>query len=36
MNEFTLMCDEGEGKVIGLLKNSGGFVDSLIQQFPES
>lgn len=30
MNEFTLMCDEGEGKVIGLLKNSGGFVDSLI------
>lgn len=30
MNEFTLMCDEGEGKVIGLLKGSGGFVDSKI------
>lgn len=30
MNEFTLMCDEGEGKVIGLLEGSGGFVDSMI------
>lgn len=30
VNEFTLMCDEGEGKVIGLLAGSGGFVDSMI------
>lgn len=30
MNEFTLMCDEGRGKVIGLLAGSGGFVDSKI------
>lgn len=30
LNEFTLMYDEGESKVIGLLKGSGGFVDNLI------
>ncbi|MFH1281806.1 MAG: hypothetical protein ABIH91_03725 [Candidatus Omnitrophota bacterium] len=30
MNEFTLMYDEGEGKIIGLLEGSGGFVDSMI------
>ena len=30
MNEFTLMCDEGDGKVIGLLAGSGGFVDECI------
>jgi uncharacterized protein (TIGR00725 family) len=30
MNEFTLMCDEGDGKVIGLLAGSGGFVDGQI------
>jgi len=30
VNEFTLMVDEGEGKVIGLLSGSGGFVDSMI------
>lgn len=30
LNEFTLMCDEGDGKVIGLLEGSGGFVDSKI------
>ena len=28
MIEFSLMCDEGKGKVIGLLGGSGGFVDS--------
>lgn len=30
MNEFTFMVDEGEGKVIGLLAESGGFVDGSI------
>ncbi|MEA1963144.1 MAG: hypothetical protein U9M94_02790 [Patescibacteria group bacterium] len=30
MNEFTLMCDEGDDKVIGLLAGSGGFVDGKI------
>ncbi len=30
LNEFTFMCDEGEGKVIGLLSGSGGFVDKWI------
>ncbi|XLQ19989.1 MAG: hypothetical protein ACKUBY_05415 [Candidatus Moraniibacteriota bacterium] len=30
MNEFTLMVDEGEGKVIGLLYHSGGFVNDVI------
>jgi predicted Rossmann-fold nucleotide-binding protein len=30
LNEFTLMVDEEERKVIGLLKNSGGFVDDSI------
>jgi uncharacterized protein (TIGR00725 family) len=30
LNEFTLVYDEGEGKVIGLLEGSGGFVDSVI------
>ncbi|MDO8524671.1 MAG: hypothetical protein Q7R99_03510 [bacterium] len=30
LNEFTLMYDEGEDKVIGLLEGSGGFVDSII------
>lgn len=30
LNEFTLMYDEGEGKVIGLLKGSGGYVDKFL------
>lgn len=30
LNEFTLMYDEGEGKIIGLLTGSGGYVDSFI------
>lgn len=30
LNEFTLLYDEGNGKAIGLLKDSGGFVDEVI------
>ena len=29
LNEFTLMYDEGEGKALGLLNGSGGFVDTM-------
>ena len=31
LNEFTLMYDEGENKVIGLLEGSGKFVDGFIK-----
>lgn len=30
LNEFTLMYDEGEGKVIGMFKGSGGYVDEIL------
>lgn len=30
LNEFTLMYDEGDGKVIGLLEGSGGYVDEFL------
>lgn len=36
MNEFTLVYDEGEGKVIGLLLGSGGAVDDYIIPFIDS